>query len=59
MAARISIGFPLRRCSWSFRPIVPAELTRTLIQWLDSVCVKCGEESFKNVAKTRATVNVT
>jgi hypothetical protein len=40
MAQKIMKGFPLRRCSWSFLPIVPKALTRRMIRWLDSVCVK-------------------
>jgi hypothetical protein len=40
MVAKIMGGFPLRRCSWSYRPIVPTELTRRMIRWLDAVCLK-------------------
>jgi hypothetical protein len=35
--AKIMIGFPLRRCSWLFNPIVPVALTQRMIQWLDAV----------------------
>jgi hypothetical protein len=57
MAARILIGFPLRRCSWPFRPIVSAQPTRSMIRWLDAVCVKRQTETLKGVAKTRAAVH--
>jgi hypothetical protein len=40
MLVKIINGFPLRRCSWSYRPIVPTALTRRMIRWLDSVCLK-------------------
>lgn len=40
MAAKIMSGFPVRRCSWSYKPIVPIALTRRMILWLDSVCLK-------------------
>jgi hypothetical protein len=40
MAAKIMSGFPVRRCSWSYKPIVPVALTRRMIRWLDSVCLK-------------------
>jgi len=40
MAAKIMGGFPVRRCSWSYKPIVTLALTRTMIRWLDSVCLK-------------------
>jgi len=39
MAAKVMSGFPIRRCSWSYKPIVPAALTRTMIRWLDFVCL--------------------
>jgi len=59
MAATIRIGFPLRRCSWSFRPIVPAQPTRAMIRWLDSVCLKRGAEDYKALAKTRVIIHAT
>lgn len=40
MTTKITNGFPLRRCSWSYRPITPTALTRRMIRWLDSVCLK-------------------
>jgi hypothetical protein len=40
MEMKVSTGFPLRRCSWSYRPIVSATLTRRIIRWLDLVCVR-------------------
>jgi hypothetical protein len=40
MASKIVSGFPIRRCSWSYRPVVPSVLTRRMIRWLDSVCLK-------------------
>jgi hypothetical protein len=38
MANKIMNGFPLRRCSWLYMPVVPALSTRVMIRWLDSVC---------------------
>ena len=32
-------GFPLRRCSWLFNPIVPVALSREMFRWLDLVCL--------------------
>jgi hypothetical protein len=40
MAAKIMSGFPIRRCAWSYKPVVPGALTRRMIRWLDSVCLK-------------------
>jgi len=40
MSAKIMSGFPLRRCSWFFNPIVPDALSRKMIRWLDLVCLK-------------------
>jgi hypothetical protein len=40
MPAKIMNGFPLRRCSWFFHPIVPDVLSRKMIRWLDAVCLK-------------------
>jgi hypothetical protein len=40
MEMKVSTGFPLRRCSWSYSPIVSATLTRRIIRWLDLVCVR-------------------
>jgi hypothetical protein len=40
MLAKIMSGFPLRRCSWSFSPIVPGALSRKMIRWLDLVCLR-------------------
>jgi hypothetical protein len=40
MVTKIICGFPLRRCSWSYRPMVSVALTRRMIRWLDSVCLK-------------------
>jgi hypothetical protein len=40
--AKIMIGFPLRRCSWLFNPIVPVALTQRMIHWLDLVCQMPG-----------------
>jgi hypothetical protein len=34
----IATGFPLRRCSWKYDPIVSVTLTRKMIRWLDCVC---------------------
>ena len=38
MSEAIRSGFPLRRCSWSYAPIVSVERTRAMIRWLDSAC---------------------
>jgi len=40
MLAKIANGFPVRRCSWFFNPIVPGALSRKMIRWLDFVCLK-------------------
>jgi hypothetical protein len=40
MLTKITNGFPLRRCSWSFSPVVPDALSRKMIRWLDLVCLK-------------------
>jgi hypothetical protein len=40
MAGKIMNGFPLRRCSWFFNPIVSVVLSREMIRWLDVVCLK-------------------
>jgi hypothetical protein len=40
MLTKIMNGFPLRRCSWSFSPVVPDALSRKMIRWLDLVCLK-------------------
>ena len=40
MAAKIISGFPLRRCSWYYMPIVPIANTRRMMRWLDVVCLK-------------------
>jgi len=40
MVTEIMNGFPLRRCSWFFNPIVPNALSRKMIRWLDLVCLK-------------------
>ena len=45
MLTKINNGFPLRLCSWSFNPIVPASLSGKMIRWLDVVCLK--QVSFK------------
>jgi len=37
---KMARGFPLRRCSWVFDPIMPAGQTRRMVRWLDSVCSK-------------------
>ena len=39
MSDKVRIGFPLRRCSWFYAPIVSVVRTRAMIRWLDSVCV--------------------
>jgi len=36
----IASGFPLRRCSWAFDPIVSEALGRRMIRWLDKVCLR-------------------
>ena len=38
MITKIMSGFPLRRCCWSYSPIVSSTLTTRMIRWLDSVC---------------------
>ena len=38
MTHAITSGFPLRRCSWIYAPVVARPLTRSMIRWLDSVC---------------------
>ena len=40
MVTKIMNGFPVRRCSWFFNPIVPNALSRKMIRWLDLVCLK-------------------
>jgi hypothetical protein len=40
MVAKIIAGFPLRRCSWSYSPIVSGTLSNRMLRWLDSVCLK-------------------
>lgn len=40
MPTKIMNGFPVRRCSWFFNPIVPDALARKMIRWLDLVCLK-------------------
>jgi hypothetical protein len=40
VARKIMNGFPLRRCSWPYKPIVSIAMTRQMIRWLDSVCLK-------------------
>lgn len=40
MATKIMSGFPLRRCSWSYAPIISVARTRRMIRWLDVVCLK-------------------
>ena len=39
MGKAIINGFPLRRCSWVFDPIIPGILGRRMIHWLDAVCL--------------------
>ena len=39
MNTRIMGGFPLRRCSWLFNPIVPVALSHKMFRWLDLVCL--------------------
>jgi hypothetical protein len=38
MAKDIANGFPLRRCSWAYAPVVSAASTRRMVRWLDAVC---------------------
>jgi hypothetical protein len=40
MVTKIVGGFPLRRCSWAYDPIVSVALTHRMVRWLDSVCLK-------------------
>jgi hypothetical protein len=40
MAMKIRSGFPLRRCSWVYDPIVSVAQTHRMLRWLDVVCVK-------------------
>jgi len=40
MDSKIMRGFPVRRCSWSCKPVVRAEQTRRMIRWLDLVCLR-------------------
>ncbi|HLW80869.1 MAG TPA: hypothetical protein VKS20_02390 [Candidatus Acidoferrales bacterium] len=40
MATKIMSGFPLRRCSWYYTPIVPILSTCRMMRWLDAVCLK-------------------
>jgi hypothetical protein len=40
MPAKITNGFPLRRCSWFFNPIVSDALGRKMIRSLDLVCLQ-------------------
>jgi hypothetical protein len=39
MGKPIVNGFPLRRCSWIFDPIVSNALRRRMVRWLDTVCL--------------------
>ena len=56
MVGNILIGFPLRRCSWSFLPIVAGRPTRSMLRWLDAVCVRRQAEAFRAVADPRVNV---
>ena len=40
MPTKIINGFPLRRCSWSYSPIVSGTLSNRMLRWLDAVCLK-------------------
>jgi hypothetical protein len=40
MVAKITNGFPIRRCSWSYKPVLSGVMTRRMIRWLDSACLK-------------------
>lgn len=47
MVTKIVAGFPLRRCSWAYEPIVSVALTDRMVRWLDSVCLKQVAFNFK------------
>lgn len=53
MALKIKNGFPLRRCSWAYVPIVPIALSRKMIRWLDFVCVRQASSKATNQAAGR------
>lgn len=53
MALKIKNGFPLRRCSWAYNPIVPIALSRKMIRWLDFVCVRQASSTGTNPAARR------
>lgn len=60
----IRTGFPLRRCSWSYAPIVSGDRTRAMIRWLDSVCIsrvaqKHGRGGTKVMSEAKRTINGT
>jgi hypothetical protein len=62
MPTKIMNGFPLRRCSWFFNPIVPDALARKMIRWLDLVCLKQNDSRgvslfLSTVALERANAN--
>lgn len=40
MSPAITNGFPLRRCSWLYSPIVSTALTRRMLRSLDKICLK-------------------
>jgi hypothetical protein len=42
MGKAIVNGFPLRRCSWVFEPIVSNVQRRRMFRWLNAVCLRQG-----------------
>jgi hypothetical protein len=42
-------GFPLRRCSWIFDPIVSNVLRRRMVRWLDAVCLPPKHRKLKSL----------
>lgn len=65
VATKIMNGFPLRRCSWFFNPIVSNAPCHRMIRWLDSVCLRqitfkvCGFDGAKHQKRARGVANGT
>jgi hypothetical protein len=49
MGKTIVNGFPLRRCSWIFDPIVSNALRRRMVRWLDAVCLPATGRKTKSL----------
>ena len=46
-------GFPLRRCSWVFNPIVTDVLNGKMVRWLDFVCQQQPSVKLKSLLNRR------